>query len=315
MGSVALSAILPSPRTSVDDAREIGAVPLRATLTAMRVGKEDRQDGDLVYLGETPIYVATPWRSIEYGDGQHHQWWRLEIKADSSNESIRRDHHIVVAEHPYANGWLHHACFKPGSKKEAMRRPDLSKHVFNSPGELVHWIEELSHDFWEKGNYLTAGISEPEIPFLPVGTTRNVQRQALLVLGVCDDFGACEQALWGTPRVRKLNKATEDGTLRFWPPKTKRKTQPRLSDELKAEGPGLLMLSIRQALAGPHKDSRKWVGRSVMDKVDYIYQGHIYNRYRIQEREGGRLLSYRDEIEYEPEGDTFDAANDLFDEI
>lgn len=281
----------------------------------MRVGEKDRQDGDLVYLEETPIYVATLWRSIEYGDGLNHQWWRLEIKADSSNKSIRRNDHIVVAEHPYANGWLHHASFKPGSKKEKLRRPDLSSHVFNSSAELVHWLEWLPHDFWEKGNYLTAGISEPEMPFLPVGTTRNVQRQALLVFGVCDDFGACEQALWSTRRVRQLNKATEDGTLRFWPPKTNRETQPSLSNELKAEGPSLLMLSIRQALAGPHKDSKKWVGRSVVDKVDYIYQGHLYNRYRTQERVDGRLRSYRDEIEYESGGDDFDAANDIFNNI
>jgi hypothetical protein len=214
----------------------------------------------------------------------------------------------VVAEHPYGNGWLQQVPFKPGSKKGALERPDLAIKTFSSAEALIEWLEqELHYDFWEKGNYLTAGISEPNLPFSPSDKLRNVKHQALFVFGSCDDFDAYEQALQDTEAIRKLLRDTENGTIRFWSPKLtlspKLEKLPRLCDEVKLEAPSLMALSIRQALAGPHEESEKWIGRCVTDKVSHIYRGHLNSRNRALVRSRRKEQTVADE-------DYFDSLQD-----
>ncbi|MCY2966347.1 MAG: hypothetical protein NT069_22400, partial [Planctomycetota bacterium] len=42
----------------------------------------------------------------------------------------------------------------------------------------------------------------------------------------------------------------------------------------------LMLVSIRQALAGPDQDTSIWLGRPVTDLVEQIYKEHVYNRNR-----------------------------------
>src|SRR4051794_34963542 len=99
MGIVRLSSLLPQPDGSVDDAHPVGAMPLRQTWSAMRVGRE--APGRFVYLGEMPIDVRFSRKSEDYGAAVH-GWLRLEGKVETG-AAVKSGHHWVIAEHPYAN--------------------------------------------------------------------------------------------------------------------------------------------------------------------------------------------------------------------
>ena len=180
-------------------------------------------------------------------------------------QAIRNGDQLVLAEHPYGNGWVHHAPFKRGSKKGALDRPDNVIPNFSSNDEAIIWVEQQKYDLWEKGNDLIAGISKPEKPSSPSGTYRNVQKNALFVFGVCTDFHDFEKRLWNCQTVSQLLHETKIGTIRFWPPKARFKNGevPRLTDEVRDDANVFMSLAIRQALAGPHKDSEKWYGQPV----------------------------------------------------
>ena len=150
--------------------------------------------------------------------------------------------------------------------------------------ELVGWVESQEHDFWEKGDFLTAGISEPALPFVPGKTTRNLRSRALLVFGTCEDTGTYAKELQESQEAQRLLEATEQHKLAFWFKRARLKTRPRLYDEVAAEGISLMYLSIRQALAGPHVARAQWVGQPVMKKVDQLYREHLNNLNRQMSR-------------------------------
>lgn len=281
MAGMALAALLPGNVGTVDDAQAIGALAVQRPVTAMRIEATDNPEDPLIYVMETPILVGMHRCEVEYGDGHPHRWWRLEIQVGRKETAIQPGHDLVVAAHPYSNGWVQYTSFKSGSKKA---RPDLGKQAFRSLRELIEWIEDLDYDFWEKGNYLTAGISEPQGAFQPTKALRNIQRQGLFVFGICTDAATREKELLVTPKVRWLLDKTKAGTLRFGPPKAL-STPLEITDEMKAEAMNLMWLAIRQALAGPDEESTQWLGRLVTDKVHEIYCSHLYNLYRMLRRE------------------------------
>lgn len=261
-----------------------------ATTTAvMTVG---RDGGALIYAAEVPLHVATVCRTAEDAQGKLHSWWRIEAKIGSHDEHITARDDLVIALHPYGNGWVQWVPFKTGSKKGPEERPHLAHRDVRGKEGTIRAIDALEHDYWEKGNYLTAAISEPEMPFAAVDRLRNVHRQAMFVFGACPGFHRCEAQLFGSRTAEHLLRATETGTIRFWSPKARLCHRPRLCDEVKEEGLELMMLSIRQALAGPHRDPAKWIGRAVIDKADQIYRGHLNRRNRVVARAERKLVGF-----------------------
>lgn len=291
MGSIQLAQLFRKQTGSADDAREVGSMPLRTPVTAMCAGRDG--SGELVYRQEVPIYLATAWRVVD--DAEHrHRWWRMEAKVETRNERIQAHHQLVVAEHPYSGGWLHHAPFKPGSKKGAEERAEFRSRHFQSIADVIGACEALPYDFWEKGNYLTAGISQPELPFDPDDRPRNVQKQALYLFGSCESLSAHEEALLRSKPIQELLRQTEAGTLKFWFKEAELAELPVLFDEVKEDASSLMMLSVRQALAGPHRDNHEWIGRPVAEKASQIYRGHINARNRRVAEERNRLEPYDD---------------------
>jgi len=306
MGSMPLEQFVPRQALPADDAREVGATARRTSVTAMCVGKVG--SGDLVYQKEVPIHLAVAWRVVDDA-GHRHRWWRLEAKVEARNDGIRPGHQLVVAEHPYSGGWLHYVPFKPGSKKGAEERADFHSRRFQSLEDVIGACEALPYDFWEKGNYLTAGISQPELPFDPGEPPRNVQKQALYVFGSCESLPSHEEALLRSGPIQELLRLTERGTLIFWPPDVKLPEPPPLFDEVKEDANSLMMLSVRQALAGPHRDSDRWIGRPVAEKVDQIYRGHVNAMNRRVADERNRLEPY-DEFQRHMAGEDSDDEGD-----
>lgn len=306
MGSIPLAQLLPKPVEPFDTAREIGAISLRTKITAMCIGRGSADE--LVYRQEVPLYLATVWRLVD--DAQRrHRWWRLEAKVETQNAWIKPHHALVVAEHPYSGGWLHHAPFKPASKKGPEERAEFSARTFSCLTEAIGECEALAYDFWEKGNYLTAGISQPELPFDPNEPPRNVQKQALYVFGSCESLSLHEAALYKSESIQTLLRQTRNGALTFWFKEADLGERPRLFDEVKADANSVMMLSIRQALAGPHRDSHEWLGRPVTEKIDQIYRGHINALNRRVAEDQNRLEPYEDFLRHTA-GDEDDDEND-----
>jgi len=278
MGAMPFACLGRKPTGPGDDAVPVGAIPMRATTTAMRVAIEGARP---IYVDEQPLWVATAWRVLEDGASRSVRWWRLEAKLASGGKAAKPGHHVVVAEHPYANGWVQVATLKRASKGNPGERAFALEKKLEAVGEPGRALDELDFDYWETGNYLTAGISSPTLPFSELDDTRNAQKNGLFVFGLCENFEVVEKAILLQPEIGQLILATERGTIKFWSPDAKLNAIPQLRDEVKEDRWSLMCLSIRQSLAGPHKDGGAWVGRPVAAKVDQIYRGHLNRRNRI----------------------------------
>ena len=167
----------------------------------------------------------------------------------------------------------------------------------------------MPYDFWEKGPFLTAGISGPDMPSGD-GESREIswKARARLVLGVCDDFDAYVNELLESDEIKELLRRTECNEIDFWPLKDRHNhevrltVRPRLFDEVINEAYSLMLLSIRQALAGPHEDSQKYEGKPVTVKVNHIYRGHLDRLNRKINREEAKRGVYQKEIRHHARG-------------
>jgi hypothetical protein len=282
-------------------------MPMSTSADVMTIA---RDGGELIYAAEAPLHVATVCRTVEDARGGLYSWWRIEAKIDARNDRIAAGDDLVVALHPYGNGWVQWIPFKTGSKKGGQERPHIAHRDLCGKEAIIRAIDALDHDYWEKGNYLTAAISEPEIPFAAVDRLRNVQRQAMFVFGACPGFRRCEAELIESRIVQQLLRATEADMVRFWSPKARLRDRPRLCDEVKAESLELMMLSIRQALAGPHREAEAWIGHAVTEKVDQVYRGHLNRRNRVVARSTRRLVAFDDRFALWDAGQCLDDFED-----
>jgi hypothetical protein len=292
MGNATIADLLPQESTSPDDAHEIGSVEAQLPVHAIRI----EEDGDqYIYGDEHPIYVTCNWRILDYGDRdapQRYRWWRLEIKANirDTHNHIKPGHDLIVAEHPYANGWVDQAPFKKAMRLQKDKRPEPFKPGIDSPERLINWLSDLTYDYWERGNYLTAGLDEPAIPSNP-GDLRNVNKARLWVFGFCSDSHTIRDSLANAPTVSKLLDQTQTRRISFG----HADERPTMHDEVIEDSSALMDLSIRQALAGPHECSAEWTGRPVLAKIDRIYREHLNNRNKVIVRRHGKQRPLFDE--------------------
>jgi hypothetical protein len=273
MGSLLQVDVLPSSTThEPDSAHEIGAVSKQQAITACRIGMGT--DNELAFLDEVEIKVSWDVKEELLSDGTNWRWWRYEAKVDPRREgsAVKPGQSLVIAEHPYAISRTHQSFFKVGSHKGREDRSSLAKR-FASGEELMKNVEALRIDYWERGNWLTAGLSNPEMSFRPDGQGRRFDKDALYVLGICENFENSVENLITTSHARKLVRITRNRSIRFWHHNVT--TPPRLYEEVAEQAESLLLISIRQALAGPHMNSESWKHKPVMDLVDHIYRDHL----------------------------------------
>jgi hypothetical protein len=296
MGSILLPARLRPPAPGPYEAHEVGSVG--GNEAAVMVVGQCEPGGPPLYQGEFKGHLWFYRRS--YGTVR---WIRMELRVPRGNEVIKEGHHLVLAEHPYSNGWLHRTPFKPPYKKGRERREELlveARRQGNADGDgFIRWIEALPYDFWEKGPFLTAGISGPDMP-PGDGGSREIswKAKARLVLGTCRDFDACLEHLWESDEIKELLRLTERNEIRFWSREAKLTVKPKLCHEVIDEASTLMHLSISQALAGPHVNCERYVGRPVTVKVDHIYREHLNRLNRQINREGRRRRDHDDEMRH-----------------
>lgn len=269
MSAAALFAPWQEEAGDLDEAGPVGSAIAWINTSACRV----RSDGDaLLFDDEEPIRYRHQVRSVGRRPA-----WRLEIKCVPGRLSAGDE--IVVTEHPYGAGWVGSAPLKRGSHKGAHERLDLDDR---------EWAEVcgLLLDPWEKGQALTAGIELPTAGTPPSGTSRD-SRDARWVFGVCAGLEECQSRMLESAEAARLVTAQRvvcpgpHGTAHSIP----------IHERVKEERSTLLVLAVRQALAGPVDPVRgageSWRGRAVMELVARIYFDHLLNRTKQERRRDG----------------------------
>jgi hypothetical protein len=274
-----------------DNAVEIGARTHVDTVLAMRMGRAAGTKAPPCFLGEVLIQ-----RSFECRPVGTEQWLRLEFRVSTEQRLIRSGHFVVQALFPYASGWTQTARFKPAWKHGQYGRPEPPTQSVARPDshnlELLRWVESLTHDPWETGKYLVAGILIPDVPHRFVDRTYQPKSKAADIFGLCEENPSdlVEEILMSDD-LRKLLDRTEKDRIRFWYPRAPRGCVPALYGETKDASGLLMLLSIRQALAGPRTGSEDWVGKPVVALVDRIYRAHLNNYNRLEHRKRERVKS------------------------
>jgi hypothetical protein len=171
------------------------------------------------------------------------------------------------------------------SKKKPVEQP-----CFDVPAgekDPVGWIEKhCPYDPWERNATLIAGISSSSGPLMKQ-EPRNIAGD--LVLGICPNFDALVSEILEAQEIQHLIRVTERGHMRMGHPKVKKTF--RLHPELVDECQMLMLLSVRQALAGPRKEPELWIGKPVWRLADQIYHDHLNERNRTLQRAQRREIA------------------------
>ena len=290
MGVVPIEQLLPRHVFGPDEAIPISRLgfPARAKMT--RVGFDRKPGQPLRFEGETQVKVRMEERLWRYrvkrtgGQGKSRRW-RLEILVDARNpDSIQPSHQVVVAQIPYGNGWVQPAAFKKYTKKTFEKEEIESKlPELDDLDDIESKLEAAQvYDPWERGQYYVAGISYPR-GYLQLLLSNPRNAEIDYVIGVCPDFKATRDELRMSAEVERLLEKTRQGTIAFWK-RGAPEQRPRLYDETKEAAPGLLMLAVHQALAGPREFSEEWRGQPVWKLVNRLYCNHLNNRNRKNSR-------------------------------
>ena len=280
MSFVSLSEL--SPLLWPDEPGPIGACAKEVPCSAREIVRSSK--GELCFGRERPILLGPTWRMLLVR-GRERQIWRFEVKSDPRVPGAPGiGDTLVVTEHPYGNGWVEATRFKPGLRRAADERQPPSK---DSLEEAIASLQALPHDPWESGRMLTAAPGVPEV-VLQGETLRAYGRGARWVFGVCGPVESIVDELVGSARAAELVRSTERGRLVIcWP--SGRAGHPPLSSrlvpELGEEASEIMLLAVRQALAGPtDPDPEAWRGKPVLDLVEFIFRDHLSNRNRIRRR-------------------------------
>lgn len=265
------------PRTgTVPIGRVDGRRPVK--LTASRL---DATTNRVVFLSEE---VDATWASdpklvpfrATRGDrviGAMAKWVRLEAQVSFTSTQVKAGMDFVVARQ-LAACWTAHAPFKKPDKKGPTTRLDPLLKPFSEQIAMIEHLESLDYDYWEKGKFLTAGISIPPEPTEEI--RRNVSR-GNWYLGVCDDMTACCSSLRNDEHVERLLQMAKAERLLFWSTRIKsserdRRYHPRLKDDIES----LLFQAIRQSLAGPMKKDVRFLGQPVANLVEWYFKDLLY---------------------------------------
>lgn len=275
----------------------VGSLPRGAVASARRIVTDD--SGELVFGQEEPLFIAMQLRAVLLCDGRPLSFWRMEAKVATAQRVPCAGEHLVVSEAPYGNGWTSVTRFKRGLKRARGPRLSLGASTLE---QAQREIDALETDPWETGNYLTAGVNAPCAKTLRA-PVRSYGRSAQWVLGVCADFEAHAEQLATCTRARRLLDDTHGARLRIVRPSPTSRAPviARIHPKACEAAAETLLLSIRQALAGPDESGAvhttrgdPWIGRPVMDLVDRLYRDHLYNQTRIHERRTRREVTYEE---------------------
>lgn len=274
---------------------EIGSEHQRKQVTLTRIATTTKSKERPVFLQEIPAEKGTFAKSVRYRRrvgkeilGSAARWMRLEFRVPSKllfAEVSSRDLTLVVAA-PSACGWVHTAPFRISNKKSDDERDNPLWTPAVDDAEIIERIESQNCDFWENDDYWTAGISDPGEPAF-----EEVRRNTTTPwrFGIVENYEQVVLGLIESAEVRKLLALTANGTLQHWPTNLRKesafpeKFKP-LHPDTKESADWLIMLAIRQALAGGGDEEARWFGQPVVKLVEEYYKDLVcfYNRKTIR---------------------------------
>jgi hypothetical protein len=293
MGKISFENLLPEIFRPAHS-EPIAAWRLPPATTATLIGFQRKQGEPIVYEGETPINVRLMerlWRFRYKGDATEltSSRWRLEIVvASNANGPLQPGHMLVVAQRPYANGWMQGAKFKKYSKKGERLAGELPA-ALEEDTDPVDWLERnIELDPWEQDKRYVSGISFPN-GYWAINP-RNEAGDFLF--GACPDRDVLTAELLASSEIKKMLSLTERNKIVFaFPGNT-----PHLEPETIDERFTLMGLAIQQALAGP-ASLTDWTGHLVADFVTMRYRDHLNNFNRVVMRRRGRELPKDDDLD------------------
>ena len=252
-------------------AAPIGSAPLDVHCSARRIVRSE--DG-LHYGSEENILFSVRERALPGLE----PFWRLEVRSDPRDlPSPARRHWIVTAEWPYSSARVAHAPFKHGTHKPGQGRPE--------PGaSAAALLDALPYDPWETGRFLVAGVASLRFAADDDRRHRHATANTRLVFGVCDDFGACVEALVNSRMARRLQQQTRVVRPQRRTGSATAPPSPFVVQSVDIHPAAhefrtvALYLAVHQALAGPPPEFEKARGKcDVMDVVAHLFNDHMNN--------------------------------------
>jgi hypothetical protein len=274
------------PDLDFSPVRPIGRIKGRQPARLMLAGPDPEVPGRLAFLREVDATWGVVEKSVRYkrsdeGEivGDVAEWFRVEVQVPLGTPDVRPNMDVVIARQTAAC-WAEDAPFRKPDKKGSAARVDPLAEPLSGPEAVIERLESLDYDYWEHGDYLTAGISIPRESLRD--DPRNFSRGDWF-LGLCEDIDQDRQRLWDDPRIGELLDMTASKRLKFWPSSKEVKlAHCEYHSELADERHWMMQLAIRQALAGPHDDPPVgWFQRPVVDLVEHLYKDHLFNKNRV----------------------------------
>ena len=290
MGYIPMDLLYASGQTTLQEPEYISGFSTVVEITAMLV-KPDTENGNLIYAGEQGplgVNLNCP-REIQDEQGNCFQWWRFEIYSENKSCSIGKGDSLVMADFPYAKKQIQTTTFKKGFVNN---RPNPATETFESIDAAINWIDEKNKDYFLTKKGVIAAFSKPGGMLDPAKARNYSLDESMLVIGVCENFSEYVTALLKSKEVESLLRLTE-GPIKLGP-KDKYPNPISLPQEVKDEKYPYMYIAIRQALAGPKKESYTWVGRPVFDYINQLYRNHLFNHWRRYENERRHISDTKD---------------------
>lgn len=266
-----------------EDEEEVGAVPIETPMSVCSVKKS--VNNDYVFSEEIPATIS--WRRREIRP--FNPFWRLEVKIDQQNPAVTPQFDLIVSQLPYSNKWVHSTRFKDPSKH---RKQGEIPGTIRDLDQLLQFLDaDAQWDYFQKGKYLTAGISKPFSDSAD-SKTRNVQKNATYLFGVCENLSDVKNDIYNSEYIQNLLYLTEINKIRFTPVFISKRftSHPKLKDDVIEKRNVLMATAIIQALSGP-VDSEKYLGKSVLGLVELCYKQLLHYENRKKKHDKSTIIT------------------------
>ncbi|MGB0696645.1 MAG: hypothetical protein ACPGOY_13425 [Rhodospirillaceae bacterium] len=270
---------------------KVGSVSTALLIEAMSIATDDNVDGGLIFDRSIPLTM----RNHQVRQVTHNEvdmcWLRTEFLpvADNSDNTPKPGDALFLSCTPYTTFWVHHIPFRKGNRK-AFGLPTPG--VAPDREALGEWFAQRNFDYWLTGDGPFAALADYNSPAALFPSEQPGREIIKLVVGILpanlvnrpapksqgqwrDPTRANETTdhtlitkLYNSERVQGLLRKTERGTLRITYDGNGLSSVP---DHVRAEANSLMLVAIRQCLAGPYKNEHSYIGHPVTKLLAQIF--------------------------------------------
>ncbi|WP_298921797.1 hypothetical protein [uncultured Roseobacter sp.] len=278
--------------------RPVGKLEKVMLTSATRVLNTDSDQegyGAFLYGEEIPLQFIDITRMAE-APGVAVRRQEFKILPGDDTKDIVPGTHLVVAQSPHSSYWAAMSPLRPHRRERPALLDDASELA-----QLKAGIAKSPRDLFEtRKGVLTAAVEEDDFRVFLRPSVRAQYRQLSHVIGYVDGsdgpiekLNAVEMEIMNSKRL----KATLAAVARGAPvgPNRSLSVPKRLRDDLE----GLMLFSVRQALAGPGAEAEPetYVGKPVGLYARHLFMDHAHNAARQADETGDQLMVEQDALE------------------